>query len=155
LRQLVPHLLTFGTAVVRQREARDLFVSSVRGRLSVPLTDVVREIILLRILARIRDDGGSGGEPWSLSVEIADGTILIRTHPSGTEEDAIRLDGPFERVAWNHADVAHAVPIYPRHPQWGWIALGRYGRYEFTALGEIARTDAGTARTLLSRALEG
>jgi hypothetical protein len=155
LRQLAPHLFTFATAVARQREARDLFLSVARGRLSVPMKDVVREIILLRILARIRDDGGSGGEPWSLSVENAGGTILIRTCPGGADESEVRLDGSFEHVAWNHADVAQAVPIYPRHPQWGWIALGLYGRYEFRALGEVARTDAGAARRLLARALEG
>jgi hypothetical protein len=67
----------------------------------------------------------------------------------------VRLEDPFEHVAWNHADVAQAVPIYPRHPGWGWIALGLYGRYEFTALAEVARTDTGTARALLLRALEG
>ena len=47
------------------------------------------------------------------------------------------------------------MPIYPRHPRWGWIALGLYGRYEFTALGEIARKDEKAARALLSSALEG
>jgi hypothetical protein len=63
------------------------------------------------------------------------------------------LDTPFEHVAWNHADIAQAVPIFPRHPRWGWIALGLYGRYEFRALGELVRTDAGTTRALLARAL--
>jgi hypothetical protein len=155
LRQLFPHIFTFATAVVRQREARELFLSVARGRLPVPTKDVVREIILLRILARIRDDGGSAGEPWSLSVENSDGTILIRTRPGAAKGSGVRLDGAFEHVAWNHADVAQAVPIYPRHPRWGWVALGLYGRYDFTALGEVARTDAGQARALLVRALEG
>jgi hypothetical protein len=81
-------------------------------------------------------------------------TIVIRTHIGDRDGEEPRVDGPFEHVAWNHADVAQAVPIYPRHPRWGWVALGLYGRYEFTALGEIARRDPEAARTLLSSALE-
>jgi hypothetical protein len=65
------------------------------------------------------------------------------------------LDGPIENVAWNHSAVAQFVPIYPRHPRWGWIALGTYGRYEFDALAELARTDPAAARALLARALAG
>jgi hypothetical protein len=79
---------------------------------------------------------------------------VIRTHIGDRDGEEPRVDGPFEHVAWNHADVAQAVPIYPRHPRWGWVALGLYGRYEFTALGEIARRDPEAARTLLSSALE-
>jgi hypothetical protein len=154
LRQLLPHIATFAEAVARQREARGLFLAAARGRLPVPLKDVVRELILLRVLARIRDDGGSGGDVWSLSTENEDRTIVIRTHVGDRDGRELRVDGPFEHVAWNHADVAQAVPIYPRHPRWGWIALGLYGRYEFTALGEIARKDPEAARTLLSSALE-
>jgi hypothetical protein len=149
LRQLLPHLATFAEAVTRQREARGLFVAAARGRLPVPLKDVVRELILLRVLARIRDDE----DAWSLSTENDDGTIVIRTHADDRDGGELRVEGPFEHVAWNHADVAQAVPIYPRHPRWGWIALGLYGRYEFTALGEIARKDPEAARTLLSSAL--
>jgi hypothetical protein len=155
LRQLVPHLLTFAEALAAQREARDLFLAARRGRVDVPLKDVVRELILLRVLARIRDDGGSRGERWSLDVESSDGTIVIRTRVGEHNEPEARLDIPFEHVAWNHADVAQAVPIFPRHPRWGWIALGLYGRYEFTALGEVARTDPLAARALLGRALKG
>jgi hypothetical protein len=155
VRRLLPHIVTFAEALARQREARELFRAAVRGQVSVPLEDVVREIVLLRVLARIRDDGGSGGEPWSLSVENAAGTIVIRTRVGAFDGSEIRLDGPFERVAWNHSDVAQAVPIFPRHPSWGWIALGLYGRYEFNALAEVARTDASAARALLARALEG
>jgi hypothetical protein len=154
LRQLLPHLATFAEAMARQREARGLFLAAARGRLPVPLKDVVRELILLRVLARIRDDGGSGGDVWSLSMENENRTIVIRTHIGDGDGRELRVDGPFEHVAWNHADVAQAVPIYPRHPRWGWIALGVYGRYEFDALAEVARTDAGTARALLARALE-
>jgi hypothetical protein len=153
LRQLLPHLATFAEALALQPEARDLFLAGARGRLSVPLKDVVREVILLRVLARIRDDGGSGAEPWSLTAENADGTVLIRTRVGLRDGRELRLDGPFEHVSWNHADVAQAVPIYPRHPRWGWIALGLYGRYEFDALAEVARTEPGAARALLARAL--
>jgi len=35
------------------------------------------------------------------------------------------------------------------------MALGPYGRYEFPALAEAARTDAAAAQALLARALEG
>jgi hypothetical protein len=152
LRQLLPHIVTLAEALARQREARKLFLAAVRGRVSVPLQDVAREVILLRILARIRNDGGSGSEPWSLSVEDANGMLVIRTRID-TDGREIRLDGPFEHVAWNHSDVAQAVPVFPRHPHWGWIALGLYGRYDFTALTEVARTDRPTARALLARAL--
>jgi hypothetical protein len=154
-RQLLPHFATFGEALVRQPEARKLFLGSARKLVSLPLKDVVREVILLRVLARIRDEGGSGGEAWSLSAETEDGTLVIRTRIGATNGGKIPLDTPFEHVAWNHADVAQAVPIFPRHPRWGWIALGLYGRYEFAALGELARIDAGAARALLARALEG
>jgi hypothetical protein len=154
LRRLFPHLLTLADALARQREARELFLAARRGRVNVPLEDVVRELILLRVLARIRDAGGSGGERWSLDVESSKGTIVIRTRVGARDGPAARLDDGFEHVAWNHADVAQAVPIFPRHPRWGWIALGLYGRYEFTALGEVARTDPLAARALLARALE-
>jgi hypothetical protein len=155
VRQLLPRIATFAEAVTRQREARDLFVAAARGRFSVSVKDVARELILLRVLARIRDDGGGGDEAWWLCIENDDGTIVIRTRVGERNGGEARVDGPFEHVAWNHAAVAQAVPIYPRHPRWGWIVLGLYGRYEFTALGEVARTDARTARKLLSRALEG
>jgi hypothetical protein len=66
----------------------------------------------------------------------------------------LRVEGPFESVAWNHAAVALAVAVFPRHPRWGWLPLGTYGRHEFTSIAELARTDAGTAQALLRRALE-
>jgi len=154
LRQLFPHIVTLAEAVVRQPEARGLLLSAARGHVSRPLKDVVREIILLTVLARIRTEAVSRDEFWSLSVENDAGAIVIRTHlePDGTPE--LRLDGPIETVAWNHSAVAQFVPVYPRHPSWGWLALGPYGRYEFDALAELARTDEATARALLVRALQ-
>ena len=153
LRQLLPHLLTLADSLARQREARRLFLAARRGRMNVPLNDVVRDLVLLRVLARIRD-GGSRDDGWSLDVEKSDGTVVVRTRVGSRRESGARLDGPVEHVAWNHADVAQAVPIFPRHPQWGWIALGPYGRYEFTALGELAQTDPAAASALLATALE-
>jgi len=153
LRRLLPHLVTFAESLARQREARAVFRSAVRGDLSTPVPDVVREIVLLRVLARIRHGGGDQDRPWSLSAENVDGTLVIRTREGEAEGTEIGLDAPFDHLAWNHADVAQAVPIFPRHPRWGWIALGLYGRYEFTALAEVARTDPAAARALLARAL--
>ena len=153
LRQLLPHLVTVAEALARQREARQLLVAAARGRLSTPLEDVVRELILLRILARIRDGMGSGGESWWLSAENAAGTIVIRTHLGSRNGEGRRVEGPFEHVAWNHSAVAQFVPVYPRHPGWGWISLGVYGRYEFAGLTELARTDPAAARALLMSAL--
>jgi hypothetical protein len=153
-RQLLAHLVTFAEAVAVQREARELVVAARRGRLEVPFNDVARELVLLRVLARIRRDGGSGRERWSLDVENSGGTIVVRTRVGADDGPEAPLNGTLEHVAWNHADVAQAVPIFPRHPRWGWIALGLYGRYEFTALGEMARTDPAAARALLARALD-
>jgi hypothetical protein len=150
LRGLLPHIVTCAEALARQREARGLFLAAARGRLSTPLEDVVRELVLLRVIARIRSD-----EPWSLSVENSAGTIIIRTRVSTEDSPETQLNGPFEHVAWNHSEVAQAVPIFPRHPRWGWIALGPYGRYEFAALAELARTNPEAAQTLLARALGG
>jgi hypothetical protein len=155
VRRLLPHLVTFAEALIRQPGARALFVAAVRGRVSTSLEEVMREVILLRILARIRKGGGREAEPWRLSVENQAGTVVIRTLVGAHDGSELRVDGPLERVAWNHSEVAQAVPIFPRHPHWGWVSLGPYGRYEFVALTEIARTDAATARALLVRALEG
>ena len=149
LRQLLPHIATFAGALARQPEARTLFLASVRGRIPIPPQDVVRDVVLLRVLARIREEG-----PWTLRAENASGTIVIRTAEDKSGGREIRLDGPFEHVTWNHSDVAQAVPIYPRRPRRGWIALGLYGRHDFPALAEIARTDPGTARLLLARAVK-
>jgi hypothetical protein len=153
--QLLPRLVTLVEALAGQREAREVLAAAVRGRLAVPLKDIVRELILLRVLARIRNGDGTGGEAWSLSAENDDGTVVIRTHVRPHERTEMRLDGRFEHMAWNHSAAARAVPIFPQHPRWGWISLGLYGRYEFTALAGIARMDESTARALLARALEG
>lgn len=154
LRRLLPHLVTFADALARQPEARALFFAALRGRLSVPPKDVAREVIVLRVLARIRDGSGVPGEPWSLSVENDAGEIVIRTQLGADAGVEPRLDGPIKTVAWNHSAVAQFVPVYPQHPRWGWIALGPYGRYEFDALAEVAQTDTTTAQALLARALE-
>jgi hypothetical protein len=150
LRQLGPHMLTLAAALARQREARTLFVASLRGRVSVPPADAAREVILLRVLARIQHE-----EEWSLDVDNNSGTVEIQTRADAQSGGETELDGPIENVAWNHSAVAQFVPIYPRHPRWGWIALGTYGRYEFDALAELARTDPAAARALLARALAG
>jgi hypothetical protein len=107
-------------------------------------------VILLRVLARIQHE-----EEWSLDVDNNSGTVEIQTRADAQSGGETELDGPIENVAWNHSAVAQFVPIYPRHPRWGWIALGTYGRYEFDALAELARTDPAAARALLARALAG
>lgn len=150
--QLLPRAVTLAGLLARQRAARGVFLDAVRGRLSAPLMDVVRELILLRVLARIRE--GEGGD-WSLSAANEAGTMVIRTHVGGADDRELRLDGAFEHVAWNHSAAGRGVPIYPRHPGWGWIALGLYGRYEFAALAKVAQADPATARALLAGALEG
>lgn len=155
LRYLLPHILTFAEALARQPEVRGLFRTGLRGRLSIPLKDIVREIILLRVLARVRAGGSTDAEPWSLSVENDAGTILIRTHLGPCNESELELGASIDNVVWNHSEVARAVPIYPRHPRWGWIGLGPYGRYEFDTLGEVARKDSALVRALVTRALEG
>lgn len=150
--QLLPRAVTLAGALARQRAARDVFVAAVRGRLSAPLMDVVRELILLRVLARIRHGEGDG---WSLSAENEAGTVVIRTHIEAGDGREPKLDGDFEHVAWNHSAAGRGVPIYPRHPGRGWIALGLYGRYEFAVLAEVAQRDAAAARELLASALQG
>jgi hypothetical protein len=149
LRELFPHLVTLADALVRQREARRLFRSAVRGELSTPVRDVVGDLILLRVLSRIRAD-----DAWSLHVETTGDGVVIRTDEDAPANEDVRLDSTFENVAWNHSAVAQAVPVFPRHPNWGWIALGLYGRHDFTAVEEMARTDPDAARALLARALE-
>jgi hypothetical protein len=150
---LVPHLLTLGEALARQPEARRLFLTAVRERRSVPLRDVVKDLVLLRVIARIRERTGRTGEPWSLSVENDAGRVVIRTLTDAPDGSEVRIDGPVQSVVWNHSAVAQATPVFPQHPDWGWISLGIHGRYEFTALAEVARTDAETARALLERTL--
>ena len=150
LRRLLPHVATLAEALTQQREARRLLLAALRGRISVPVEDVVRELVLLRVMARI---GEREHPPWSLTVEKDAGSVVIRTQVDRNGRTTV--DGPFDHVAWNHSEVAQAVPIYPRHPRWGWMALGLYGRYEFTALAELARSDPEAAQALLAQALEG
>lgn len=150
VQQLIPHAFTLLDALARQPEAGKLVLIALRRRL--PLRGVLKEIVLLRVLARIREDAENGGE-WSLSVESTAGTIVIRTehgHQNGREP---RLDEPFDTLVWNHSAVAQAAPVFPRRPTWGWISLGVHGRYEFATVAEMARTDAAAARTLLERVL--
>jgi hypothetical protein len=149
LRELLPHLVTLAEALVRQREARRVFLSAARGQLSTPVRDVAADLILLRVLGRVRAD-----DAWRLHVETTEEGLVIRTDPGPHDSREARLDGALRTVSWNHSAVAQAVPVFPRHPRWGWIALGLYGRHEFTAVEEIARTDPAAARALLARALE-
>lgn len=149
LRQVISWSLTFVQALAWP-EARDLCRAAVRGRFSVPFRDVVRELILLRVLARLRKDADRGGEAWSLSVERTGGTILIRTERGARDQGRLQ-EGSFEQVVWNHSDPA--VTVYPGHRRWGWIGLGQHGRYEFPVLAELTRVDPGAARALLARAL--
>jgi hypothetical protein len=152
VRLLISVSLTFVEVLARQREARDVLLAIVRGRLSIPLRDAVRELVLLRILARIGEHASEEPGAWSLSVNRIGGAICIRTC-LGAEDQNNRpeLDGPLGQLAWNHVDVA--VPVYPRHRRWGWIWLGQHGRYEFPVLVEVARTDPRSAHVLLARAL--
>jgi hypothetical protein len=145
-------LLTLIDGLAREPEARKLMVRSVRSRAALPPRDVVRDIILLRVLARIRRQGDHTDEPWSMSVENERGTITIESHPGPPAERGIQLDD-FNCVVWNHSAVAQAVPLFPQRPQWGWIGVGPDGRYEFRSLG-VGRTDDDGARALLERALK-
>ncbi len=154
LRKQIAHALTLAQALARQPEARKLLLAAVRGHLSTPLRKVAKEIVLLRVLARMNESGPLRGERSSLSIENAAGTIMIRTLLEPGDRQEVRLDGPFESVVWNHSAVGRAAPVFPRRPRWGRITLGPYGRYEFAAVAEVARTDAATARALLARALE-
>lgn len=144
LRQRVPHALTLVEALVRVPEARTLLLDALRGRGSTPLGEVVKEIVLLQVLARAR-------RRWAIGAVSENGTLTIRTEPDGGR--AVHLDGAFERVVWNHSAVAQAVPVYPGRPGRGWIALGLYGRHDFAALSELARADAPRVRALLARVL--
>jgi hypothetical protein len=91
-------------------------------------------------------------EPWSVSIENARGTIVIESQPGPPAESRTLLDD-FNCVVWNHSAVAQAVPLFPQHPQWGWITVGPHGRYEFKSLGNRRTDDAG-ARVLLERTLK-
>ena len=150
--RIVPLMLTLIDGLVRAPEARRLLLGSTRGHTTLPPREVVREIILLRVLARIRRHGSGATKPWSLSVENSNGRITIRTHPGLLPQPTMRVED-FESVAWSHSTVARAVPLFPGREHWGSIAVGPDGEYEFRSLGD-ARTDDVTARALLRRALE-
>lgn len=151
LRQLVSWSLTFAEAFAAQTEARRVVAASLRGRLSIPLGGVVKELILLRVLARIRTEADREPEAWALSVECSGDAILIRTGPGTQRHTQLSPDAAYGHAVWIHAD--DAVPVYPRHRKWGWIGLGLYGRFDFPVLAEVARTDPPTAHALLCSAL--
>lgn len=143
LRALVPHVLTLAAALARQPEARKL----IRHRNDVRLRDAMKDVVMLCVLARIYKDS-------PMSVKATDGTLVVRTETTRNEaRELLRLEGPFERVIWNHSAVAQAAPVFPRHPRWGWISLGVHGRYEFNAVAALARTDEPAACALVERAL--
>jgi hypothetical protein len=149
---VVPLLLTFLDGLAREPEARRLLLRSARRSASLSPRDVVRDIILLRVLVRIREHGNRMDEPWTLSAENASGTITIRTQKGPPSVVRLRLDDQFEKVVWNHAAVAPSVPLFPQRLDWGWIAVGPDGRYEFKSLSD-SRTDDAAARALLERTL--
>lgn len=145
--------LTLVDGLAREPEARRLLVRAARGNGGLSLKDAAREVILLRVLTRIRRDGGEGKD-WWLSAENAAGTLTIETQVGAPVAQEIELEQPFETVVWKHSAVAEAAPLFPRRPRWGWISVGAQGKYEFKSLGD-ARTDDEAARGLLERTLEG
>ena len=145
--------LTLLDGLAREPEARRLLVRAARGNGALPLHDAAREIVLLRVLARIRQDGGER-EGWWLRAENVAGTLTIETHTGTPSKREVGLEQPFESVVWKHSAVAEAAPLFPRRPRWGWISVGPNGTYEFRSLGD-ARTDDAAARALLERTLEG
>lgn len=144
--RLVPLLVTLLDALVQDPGARRLLLRAATGRASLPLRDVVHDIVLLRVLARNRSS-------WSVSAENAAGTIAIRTQPVGESRGQLSLDGPFEHVSWNHTAVGQAAPLFPRRPGWGWVNVGTYGRHEFRSLSAGVRPDEAAARAVLEHAL--
>ena len=151
--RLIPLLLTLLDALVRDPGARRLLLRGATGRVSLPFREVVQDIVLLRVLARIRRNGNRTSEPWSLSAENTTGTITIRTHPLAPDRQQPTLDGSFEHVAWNHAAVGQAAPLFPRRRGWGWVTVGTHGRHEFKSLGAGIRTSEAAARAVLEHAL--
>ena len=151
-RRRISLVLTLLDGLAREPEARRLLLRAARAQGGLPVRDAARDIVLLRVLARIRQDSGRR-ERWWLSAENAAGTITIETHAGTPSGRRVQLDKPFETVVWKHSAVAKAAPLFPHHPYWGWIAVGTGGRYEFKSLG-AARTDDAGARALLERTLE-
>jgi len=151
--RLIPLLLTLLDAVVREPEARRLLVRAARGRVSLPLRDIVEDIVLLRVLARISHNGNREGDAWSLTAENTAGTITIRTRSDLRGKPELHLEGPVESVVWNHSAVAQAAPLFPRRGGWGWVTVGTHGRHEFKSLGPGTRMDSATVRAVLERVL--
>ena len=133
--------LAFVESVLRQPKDVARTLRAARGQ--VPLRNVARDLIRLRALAHMR----------SLSVEHDAGTVVIRTLPGPPDRRELKVDGPIDRVIWEHSGVTHDVPLFPQRPSWGSLALDPDGKYEFEALGAAARTDSGATRALLERAL--
>lgn len=137
--------------LARNSRARRLALLALRGRSALSLRDIAWDVIFLRILTRIQEAGRSQGEPWSLSAESLGGTMTITTQRSS--QKTIRLEGPVEKVVWDHSAVAPAVPLYPEKPQWAWIPLDPEGRHEFRMLAVAARRNAPEVRAILERTL--
>ena len=153
--RVVPLLLTLMDALARDPGARKLLVRAGSGSVPLPLRQVVQDIVLLRVLTRIRLDVGHGGETQSLTAEKMAGTVTIRTHPEARETQDVQIEGTFESVVWNHSAVAQAAPLFPRRPGWGWVTVGTHGRHEFRTLAAGVREDSATARAVLERVLGG
>lgn len=153
--RLIPLALTLLDALARDPGARRLLIRVAARRVTLPFRDAVQDIVLLRVLGRIREEGGRNGDAWSLTVENTAGTVTIRTQPRGGEEMRVRPQREFESVVWNHSAVAQAAPLFPRRPGWGWVTVGTHGRYEFRSLGPGVRTNAAAAHAVVERVLGG
>jgi hypothetical protein len=139
-------------ALAREPAARKLMTRSLTSGTTLPLRDVVKDIILLRVLTRMRG-GRRTGEPWSVRVEKSTAkAIIIESHLGRPAEQGTQIDD-FESVVWDHSAVAQSVPLFPQHPQWGSVTVGSGGRHEFKTLGD-GRTDDAGARALLEGTLK-
>ncbi len=152
--RLIPLVVTLLDALVREPAARRLLIRAIGGRISLPFRDVVQDIILLRVLARIGEHGSRRRE-WGLTAETEAGTITITTQPHAQENQGLPVHGPFDSLVWNHSAVAQAAPLFPRRPRWGWVTVGTYGRHEFKSLALEMRTDKAATQAVLKRVLGG
>jgi hypothetical protein len=153
--RVVPLLLTLLDALARDPGARSLMLRAGAGRVPLPLRQVVQDIVLLRVLTRIRQNAGRGDETWSLTAENSAGTFTIKTRRGVQEAHDLRVEGTFESVVWNHSAVAQAAPIYPQRPTWGWVTVGTHGRYEFRSLAAGVRRDGAAAQAVLEHVFGG